>query len=178
MHQFIDRARKIRIQGEHNMTSQSDKFNRIASEDYDPEQIQEKIKAQKQAQSALETSNSSEAGIPEKPYIAPRTPTEKWLADTIAEWLELDRVSIDADFFELGGDSIKALRILSRTRDKFQVELPQSVLFSVQFTVIEIANLIDQYQLEAVDTDELAAMMDELSELSDEDAKAQLNDEE
>jgi acyl carrier protein len=169
---------KIKIQGEHNMTSQSDQFNRIASEDYDAEQIQEKIKAQKQAQAASETSNSSGAGPSEKPYIAPRTPTEKWLADTIAEWLELDRVSIDDDFFELGGDSIRALRILSRTRDEFQVELPQSVLFSVQFTVIEMANLIDQYQLEAVDADELTALMDELGELSDEDAKAQLNDDE
>jgi acyl carrier protein len=158
------------------MTSQSDQFNRIASEDYDAEQIQEKIKAQKQAMAALETGNAPDAGASEQPYIAPRTPTEQWLADTIAEWLELERVSIDADFFELGGDSIKALRILSRARDKFQVELPQSVLFSVQFTVIEMANLIDQYQLEAVDADELAALMDELDGLSDEDAKAQLGD--
>jgi acyl carrier protein len=160
------------------MTSQSDQFNRIASEDYDAEQIQERIKAQKQEQSALEAGSSLETSTSGKPYIAPRTPTEKWLADTIAEWLELDRVSIDDDFFELGGDSIKALRILSRTRDKFQVELPQSVLFSVQFTVIEMAKLIDKYQLEAVDADELTALMNELDELSDEDAKAQLNDEE
>lgn len=151
------------------MTSQSDQFNRIASEDYDPDALQEKIKAQKQAQAAQET-NAVDGS-----YIAPRTPTEKWLADAIAQWLELDQVSIDADFFELGGDSIKALRILSRVRDHFQVELPQSILFSVQFTVIEMANLIDQYQLEAVDEDELAALMSELDGLSDEDAKAQLN---
>ncbi len=153
------------------MTSQSDQINRIASEDYDPDQIQEKIKAQK----ALETGSSSDENASEKPYLAPRTPTEMWLADTIAEWLELDRVSIDDDFFELGGDSIKALRILSRIRDHFQVELPQSTLFSVQFTVVEIANLIDQYQLEAVDADELAALMDEIGELSDDEAKAQLD---
>ncbi len=94
------------------MTSQSDQFNRIASEDYDADAIQEKIKAQKQAQAAQETTPVDGS------YLAPRTPTEKWLADTITEWLELDQVSIDADFFELGGDSIKALRILSRVRDE------------------------------------------------------------
>lgn len=159
------------------MSSQSDQFNRIASEEYDAEQIQEKIKAQKQAQSAVET-NNSEAGISAKPYVAPRTPTEKWLANTVAEWLELEQVSIEDDFFELGGDSVKALRILSRVRDNFQVELPQSILFSVQFTVVEMANVIDQYQLDAIDADELTALMDELGELSDEDAKAQLNDDE
>jgi acyl carrier protein len=160
------------------MTSESDQFNRIASEDYDAEQIQEKIKAQNQAQAALESGSGLGDGASDKPYIAPRTPTEKWLAETIAKWLELERVSIDDDFFELGGDSIKALRILSRIRDQFQVELPQSTLFSVQFTVIEMANLIDQYQLEAVDLDELAALVDELDALSDDDARAQLNDEE
>jgi acyl carrier protein len=158
------------------MTSQSDQFNQIASEDYDPEKIQEKIKARKQADLGAES--SPEINISETPYIAPRTPTEKWLADIIAEWLDLDRVSIDADFFELGGDSIKALRILSRIRDRFKVELPQSVLFSVQFTVVEIANLIDQYQLDAVDSEELAALMDEINELSDEEAKAQLSGDE
>jgi acyl carrier protein len=152
------------------MTSQSDLIKRIASESDDAEKIQEKIEAQKRAQSVSEKDASSE-----KPYLAPRTPTEKWLAETVAEWLELERVSIDDDFFELGGDSIKALRILSRVRDEFQVELPQSVLFSVQFTVIEMAKLIDQYLLDAVSSEELSALMDELGEISDEDAKAQLN---
>jgi len=160
------------------MTSQSDQFNRIASDEYDAEHIQEKIKAQKQAQIASESASAPDEGASEKVYIAPRTPTEKWLAETIAERLELERVSIDDDFFELGGDSIKALRILSRIRDQFQVELPQSILFSVQFTVVEIANLVDQYQLEAVDSDELAVLIDELDNLPDEDAQAQLNDDE
>jgi acyl carrier protein len=151
------------------MTSQSDQFNRIASEDYDAEQIQEKIKAQRQAQSQPEMDATG------KPYIAPRTPTEQWLADTVAEWLEIDRVGVDDDFFELGGDSIKALRILSRARDKFQVEIPQSILFSVQFTVAEMAKIIEQYLLETTSDADLAAIMDELDGLSDDDAKAQLS---
>ncbi len=153
------------------MTSQSDLIKRIASEDYDAEQIQQKMEAQKRAQSASESGDSTE-----KPYVAPNTPTEKWLADTIAEWLELERVSIDDDFFDLGGDSIKALRILSRVRDTFQVELPQSILFSVQFTVVEMAKLIDQYQIDAASSEELTALIDELDEISDDDAMAKLND--
>jgi acyl carrier protein len=146
-------------------------MNRIAAGGYDPDEIEEKIKAQKQAQAA------QEAGESEKPFVAPSTPTEEWLAEIVAEWLGLERVSIHDDFFELGGDSIKALRILSRARDKFQVELPQSVLFSVQFTVAEMAKLIDQYQLESVSEEELAELMDELDGLSDDDVKAQLDGE-
>ncbi len=37
------------------MTSQSDQFNQLASDDYDADALQEKIKAQKQAQAAQET---------------------------------------------------------------------------------------------------------------------------
>ena len=156
------------------MTSPSDQFNRIASDEYDAEQIQEKIKAQKQAQAAAQTPENASG----KPYLAPRTPTETWLAETMAEWLELERVSIDDDFFEMGGDSIKALRILSAIRDNFEVELPQSILFSVQFTVIEMAELIDQRQLDAINPDELNALINEIDDLSDEDVKAQLDGEE
>ena len=152
--------------------SESDPINRIASGGYDPDEIEERIKAQKQAAQAAQEANGAE-----KPFIAPRTPTEEWLAETVAEWLGLERVSIDDDFFELGGDSIKALRILSRARDKFQVELPQSILFSVEFTVAEMAKMIDQYQIESASEEELAELMDELDGLSDEDVKAQLDDE-
>jgi|GEM_PF-1120204 len=163
------------------MTSSSNQINQMASGDFDADELQEKIKAQKQPQAAQPQAAqpSAETGLSPsaKPYIAPRTPTEKWLTGTVAEWLGLERVGVDDDFFELGGDSIKALRILARVRDEFQVELPQSVLFSVQFTAAEMAKVIDQHQLESVSDEELAALMDELNELSDEDAKAQLDDE-
>jgi acyl carrier protein len=155
--------------------SQSDLFNRIASEGYDAEQIQEDIKAQKREENEEAANAPSAAGLVRGEYIAPRTPTEKWLAQAVADSLELEQVGVDEDFFELGGDSIKALRILSRARDEFQVEVPQSVLFSIQFTVAEMAKTIDQYQIESASDDELAALLSELDGLSDDDAKALLN---
>src|ERR1051325_8083799 len=83
---------------ERKMPSESSRINRIASGMQDEEQIQKAIEAQKHAQSL---SGNSDTPTPERPYVAPRTPTEKWLADTIAERLELEHVSIDEDFFEL-----------------------------------------------------------------------------
>jgi amino acid adenylation domain-containing protein/non-ribosomal peptide synthase protein (TIGR01720 family) len=46
----------------------------------------------------------------------PRTPQEKLLCEVFAEVLGLDRVGIDEDFFELGGDSIVSIRLVSRAR--------------------------------------------------------------
>ncbi|RDI68116.1 non-ribosomal peptide synthetase [Nocardia pseudobrasiliensis] len=50
------------------------------------------------------------------PYRAPRTHTEEVLAAVVAEVLGLARVGVDDSFFELGGDSIRSIQVVSRAR--------------------------------------------------------------
>ncbi|TYB42712.1 amino acid adenylation domain-containing protein [Actinomadura chibensis] len=47
---------------------------------------------------------------------APRTPDEERLCAIVADVLGLDRVGADAGFFDIGGDSISALRLAARAR--------------------------------------------------------------
>ncbi|MEC3914935.1 non-ribosomal peptide synthetase [Nocardia sp. CDC160] len=47
-------------------------------------------------------------------YLAPRTPVETAVAQVFADVLETDRVSIDRSFFELGGNSLTATRVVAR----------------------------------------------------------------
>ena len=42
-----------------------------------------------------------------RPYVAPRTPLEEFLAGLWREVLRLDQVGVDDNFFELGGSSIQ-----------------------------------------------------------------------
>ncbi|NUV78281.1 non-ribosomal peptide synthetase, partial [Streptomyces fungicidicus] len=49
-------------------------------------------------------------------YTAPRTETEQLLAGIWAEILGVERVGVDDNFFDLGGDSIVSLQVVSRAR--------------------------------------------------------------
>ncbi|MCQ2515021.1 MAG: amino acid adenylation domain-containing protein, partial [Ruminococcus sp.] len=52
-----------------------------------------------------------------KEYIEPRTDVEKTVCKAFSEILGIDKIGVDDSFFELGGDSIKAIRIISKLRD-------------------------------------------------------------
>ena len=76
-------------------------------------------------------------------YVAPRTLLEKVLAEIFGEVLKLARVGINDSFFDLGGDSLSATRVIARLRNAMQIELPLRVLFQLP-TVAELANSIEQ----------------------------------
>ena len=50
-------------------------------------------------------------------YYPPKTPVQKLLCQVFSEVLCVDPVGIYDSFFELGGDSIKAIRVVSKMRD-------------------------------------------------------------
>jgi FkbH-like protein len=108
--------------------------------------------------------------------VAPRNPIEKAIADLWTEILRLDRVSIDDNFFELGGHSLLATVLLSRVRDAFDVELSLHNFFNAP-TVAGLAGLIEEAQIEQADKNEIAEMIQELDQLSDEEVRTLLSSE-
>jgi amino acid adenylation domain-containing protein len=54
----------------------------------------------------------------EEAYIAPRTPAEELLADIWSETLGIERVGVHDNFFNLGGDSIRSVRIVALAKER------------------------------------------------------------
>ncbi len=77
--------------------------------------------------------------------IAPTNTLEEHLLQVWSEVLEMpeDSISIHDNFFEIGGQSIKAIRLISKMNKALQVELKVKDLFE-QVTIREQAELIAQ----------------------------------
>ncbi|WP_413465005.1 amino acid adenylation domain-containing protein [Aerosakkonema funiforme] len=90
---------------------------------------------------ALPAPDSSRPELEEN-YAEPRTPVEKVLAGIWAEILGVERVGINDNFIELGGQSLLAIQIISRVRETYQVELPLRCLFD-EPTVAGLAQQIE-----------------------------------
>ncbi|WP_211362904.1 phosphopantetheine-binding protein [Streptomyces phaeoluteigriseus] len=75
-------------------------------------------------------------------YRAPRNRNERVLAEAFADVLEVDRVGIDDDFFDAGGNSLRAIRLVGLIR----AELNQEVSIRTLFAARTIAGLSDMWE--------------------------------
>ena len=75
-------------------------------------------------------------------FAAPRTPTEHTMARLWETVLGVPRVGIHDELFELGGDSMLALRLLAEIEKELGCRLPLAVFFQ-EATVARLAALVD-----------------------------------
>jgi acyl carrier protein len=91
-------------------------------------------------------------------YMAPSNEIERTIADIYQELLGIGQVGIHDNFFEMGGNSLIGIQLLSQIRKLFQIELSLRYLFAGP-TVAEFALAIEE------------AIVAELEELTEEEAK-------
>ncbi len=122
------------------------------------------------------TAGQARLGARRPDFVAPRTPVEEALAEIWAQVLGVEQVGVHDDFFELGGDSMLATQIVSRVRTAMRVELAPLSFFEAP-TVADLAVTVTE-QIEEAEREEMAQILAELDELSEEEAEHLLTSDE
>ena len=78
----------------------------------------------------------------ESNYVAPNSEIEKRVADIWADVLSLDKVGIQDNFLELGGNSFKAVRIIIRINDVLDLDVPLNKIFETP-TIFSFCKFIE-----------------------------------
>jgi acyl transferase domain-containing protein len=106
-------------------------------------------------------------------YVAPSNEIEQTIAATWESILGIEAIGIHDDFFELGGNSLMAIQIISRLRDIYCVDLPVNVFFETP-TIHNAARAILEVQVSGTNDEMLAQMLAEVAQLSESDVQQML----
>jgi amino acid adenylation domain-containing protein len=78
----------------------------------------------------------------DRDFIAPRTETETQVARCFADVLSQPQVSAEDGFFDIGGNSLQALRVVSRINKAFKIRISVRLLYG-NATISGISTIID-----------------------------------
>jgi amino acid adenylation domain-containing protein len=79
----------------------------------------------------------------DREIAAPRTPIEMEVARCVTEVLALPRIGADENFFDVGGNSLQALRIVSRLNKTFDIRISVRLLYGTA-TLAGVAAAINE----------------------------------
>jgi amino acid adenylation domain-containing protein len=114
-----------------------------------------------------------DAGRPALDFVAPRTPIEQEVAGIWEQVLKVKGVGVYDNFFDLGGHSLLATRVISRVNESLHMELPLRSMFEHP-TLAGFAIAAARHQAISLQGEALQ-LLDEISEMSDEEAQQLLD---
>lgn len=91
----------------------------------------------------IDTKNLPEVSLSSLEYVAPRTETEKILAQLWSKILDIENISINMNFFNLGGDSLCSIKLISEVYSTLMVKISIKDIFNFP-TIESLAKYIDQ----------------------------------
>ncbi len=106
-------------------------------------------------------------------YVAPGNQVERTIAEAWQAVLGVKAVGVNDNFFDLGGNSLLGIQLMSMLRKAFLLELPMSSLFEAP-TVAEQAVVVSEMNRKEDELKELERMLSEIEGLSPEDLETRL----
>jgi amino acid adenylation domain-containing protein len=110
----------------------------------------------------------------EEAFVVPATQLEKEVAGIWGELLGFGQIGLHDNFLELGGHSLLAIQLVFRINQAFQVDVSLREVLTEGLTVAGLVNVIENALFEQAGTEELAELLAEMDELSEDQVRALL----
>jgi amino acid adenylation domain-containing protein len=91
---------------------------------------------------ALPTGESARVGVVDDALVEPQTKTEQQLATIWCDVLGMEEVSVNDSFFDVGGDSLLAVRVCLQIESELGRRVPISAL-AEEFTIARMARMLE-----------------------------------
>jgi arthrofactin-type cyclic lipopeptide synthetase C len=109
-------------------------------------------------------------------FVAPSTPLEELLASAWQDVLRIPRVSVHDNFFDIGGHSLLAARVVSIVKRSLTVDFGMVDLFQDP-TIALLAETLSRRVAERESQPEFERLLAEVAAMSEEEAQQFLNSE-
>jgi acyl transferase domain-containing protein/acyl carrier protein len=128
----------------------------------------ESIRDQDQSEKGSASTGYPRPNLPNS-YVAPTNDIETSIAEIWQLLLGIEQVGIHDNLFDLGGDSLLVIQIISRIREALRVEVPLRAIFETP-TIADVAGTVGKSVLARQDeTEKIAATLNLVEQLSDEE---------
>ncbi len=104
------------------------------------------------------------------PYTPPKSALEEKLSRIWSDVLAIEPVGVHDHFFDLGGDSLRATRIVVRILKELRVEIALKTLFNAP-TIAQVVEEISAHQAGHAEEAKVAALLERIESLSDEEVQ-------
>jgi acyl transferase domain-containing protein/acyl carrier protein len=104
----------------------------------------------------------------------PRNEVEQRIAEIWKEVLGVQELNVHDNFIDLGGHSLLAVQLVARLREELKTDLPLRTIFEHP-TVAGMAELIMGQNASEVDSGEMARLLEEIEDLSEEEVYERLS---
>ena len=109
----------------------------------------------------------------QRTYVAPRTVVEEVLVLMWHGVLNVEQIGVTDNFFQLGGHSLKAARLVALIRKTFQIDIPLRQLFEMT-TVATLAEYLVAHEAKPGQTEKIAEIFKRIRSTSAEDRQKAL----
>lgn len=115
-------------------------------------------------------------GTVENQAAASLSDTEKRIYRIFQDVLGQQAIAADEEFFDAGGHSLLVIRLLSRIKDEFDVDLPIRLLFTEKLSVVNLASIVEDSSTPEENSAEFDSIKNALDTFSDKELESLFGD--